>query len=218
MYIVMLGKPGAGKGTVGKILSEKLGMVHISSGDLFRNYINNAGKLGEIIKGQLAKGKLISDDLTIDLLQQRLNEDDCKSGVILDGFPRTIKQAEALDKFLELKKMKIDMAIELDVSDEDIIKRITTRRICQNSKCREVYNLEFKNPKIEGICDKCGSKLIQRDDDKLETIKNRLDEYKQTTEKLVEYYRKQNALYSVKIDKERTSVDVAEELEKTLKK
>ena len=219
MYIIMLGKPGSGKGTVGKMLSESLGVVHISSGELFRSYIKKAGKIGKSIEEYVNKGELIPDNLAIELVEKRLNEKDCNNGVILDGFPRTIEQAKELDEFLKEKNKKIDIAIELNLSDKDIINRIITRRVCSNVECREVYNLEFKNPKLEGICDKCGSKLIQRVDDKEETVKNRLDEYKNISKKLIEYYKKQDLLYSVKLNLHsgKTSEDVVKEVEEKFK-
>lgn len=220
MYIVMLGKPGSGKGTVGKMLSESFGIAHISSGELFRNYIKKAGNMGKIIEEYVNKGVLVPDDLTIKLVEKRLNEDDCKNGVILDGFPRNIAQAEELDKFLKDKNEKIDMAIELNLSDEDIIKRIITRRICPNSACREVYNLDFKRPIVDGICDKCGTKLIQRDDDKEEPIRERLKTYHETSEKLVKYYKSKDLLYTVKLNLNsgKTSEDVVKEVEEKFKK
>ena len=155
MYIVMLGKPGSGKGTVGKMLSDLLGIIHVSSGELFRNYIKRAGKIGEEIESYVASGKLVPDDLAIKLVEKRLLEDDCKKGVILDGFPRTVLQAEELDRFLISQKEKINVAVELELSDENIIDRILKRKECSNSKCREVYNLDFKRPKVADICDVC---------------------------------------------------------------
>lgn len=220
MYIVMLGKPGSGKGTVGKMLSNLLGIIHISSGELFRSYIKKAGDIGKEIDKYVSKGNLVPDDLAIKLVEKRLLELDCKNGVILDGFPRTVIQAEALDKFLKAQGCKIDIAVELDLSDQDIIDRIVKRRVCSNVDCREVYNIEFKKPKQKGICDKCGSKLIQRDDDKIETVKQRLKTYYETSAKLVEYYKAQDLLYAVKLNihSGKTSEDVAKEVKDYLKK
>lgn len=220
MNIIMLGKPGSGKGTVGKMLSEELEIVHISSGDLFRSYVKNAGKIGEEIESYISKGNLVPDELAIKLVEKRLSEKDCENGVILDGFPRTKAQAKELDRFLNEKNQKVDMALELALTDEDIIERITNRIVCTNRHCREVYNLEFKKPKQVGICDKCGSKLEQREDDKLETVKERLGVYKKTSADLIYYYKEKDLLYSVKLNihSGKTSEDVAEEVERYLKK
>lgn len=218
MYIVMIGKPGSGKGTVGKMLSEQLGIIHISSGELFRSYIKKAGEIGKRIDSYVSKGNLVPDDLAIELVEKRLSELDCKKGAILDGFPRTVVQAEALDKFLKSQGCKIDIAVELELSDQDIIERIVKRRVCSNVDCREVYNLEFKKPKQEGICDKCGSNLIQREDDKIETVEQRLKTYHETSAKLVDYYKAQDLLYAVKLNihSGKTSEDVAKEVKEYL--
>lgn len=220
MYIVMLGKPGSGKGTVGKMLSDLLGIIHISSGELFRSYIKKAGEIGKQIDSYVSKGELVPDDLAISLVEKRLSEIDCQNGVILDGFPRTVVQAEELDKFLKSQGCKIDIAIELDLSDKDIIDRIVKRRVCSNVDCREIYNLEFHKPKIDGICDKCGSKLVQREDDKIETVQQRLKTYYDTSAKLVDYYKKQDLLYAVKLNihSGKTSEDVAKEVNEYLKR
>lgn len=220
MYIVMLGKPGSGKGTVGKMLSEQLDIIHISSGELFRSYIKKAGEIGKKIDSYVSKGNLVPDDLAIELVEKRLTELDCKKGAILDGFPRTVAQAEALNKFLKSQGCKIDIAVELELSDQDIIDRIVKRRVCSNVYCREVYNLEFKKPKQEGICDKCGSRLVQREDDKIETVEQRLKTYHETSAKLVEYYKAQDLLYAVKLNihSGKTSEDVAKEIKEYLNK
>ena len=218
MYIIMLGKPGSGKGTVGKMLSESLGIIHISSGELFRSYIKKAGEIGKQIDNYISKGNLVPDDLAIKLVEQRLSEPDCTNGVILDGFPRTVKQAAELERFLTNNNKKIDIVVELDLSDKDIIDRIVKRRVCPNKDCREVYNLEFKNPKVENVCDICGSQLEKREDDSIETVKERLRIYYETADKLVDYYRKQNLLYAVKLNLHsgKTSEDVAKEVKEYL--
>ena len=218
MYIVMLGKPGSGKGTVGRMLSESLGIIHISSGELFRSYIKKAGQIGKEIDSYVSQGNLVPDDLAIKLVEKRLLELDCKKGAILDGFPRTVIQAETLDKFLKSQGCKIDIAVELELSDQDIIDRIVKRRVCSNVDCREVYNLEFKKPKQEGICDKCKSKLVQREDDKIETVEQRLKTYHETSAKLVDYYKAQDLLYAVKLNihSGKTSEDVAKEVKEYL--
>ena len=220
MYIVMLGKPGSGKGTVGKMLSDSLGIIHISSGELFRSYIKKAGEIGEEIESYVSKGQLVPDELAIQLVEKRLLEPDCKNGVILDGFPRTVAQAQALDKFLVEHHQKINIAVELDLTDKDIIDRIVKRRVCSNKDCREVYNLEFKRPKVDGICDICGSSLEQRPDDSIETVKERLKVHYETADKLVEYYKAQDLLYTVKLNLHsgKTSEDVAREVKVYLKK
>ncbi len=220
MYIIMLGKPGSGKGTVGKMLSEELGIIHISSGDLFRSYAKNVDKIGEEIEKYISKGKLVPDKLAIQLVEKRLSEKDCKNGVILDGFPRTVEQAIELDRFLNKNNQKINIALELALTDEDIIERITSRLVCSNNECREIYNIEFKKPKQEGICDKCGSKLIQRADDTIETVQQRLKTYHETSEKLVEYYKNKDLLYAVKLNihSGKTSEDVAKEVKEYLNK
>ena len=220
MNIVMLGKPGSGKGTAGKLLSKELGLCHISSGDLFRDYIKEAGEIGEEIQSYIEKGMLVPDDLTIKFVEKRLEEDDCKEGVILDGYPRTIGQAEALDKFLEAKNKKIDIAINLDLSDEDIIERTSKRIICSNKSCGEIYNLEFKKPQSEGVCDFCGSELVQRDDDKPETVRKRLATYQEKTGVLVDYYAAKGVLHTEKlsIHEARNTNDVVEDVVKMLTK
>ena len=219
MYIIMLGKPGSGKGTVGKMLSKSLGIVHISSGELFRSYIKKAGKLGEEIDKYISNGNLVPDDLAIKLVEKRLLEKDCENGVILDGFPRTRVQAEELDRFLNKQNKKVDIAVELALTDEDIIRRTLNRLVCTNKECREVYNLEFKKPKEEGICDLCKSKLEKRADDNLETIKTRLEGYKNTAGALTGYYKEQDLLYEVKLNLNsgKTSEDVAKNIEKKFK-
>jgi len=216
----MLGKPGSGKGTVGKMLSDLLGIIHVSSGELFRNYIKRAGKIGEEIESYVASGKLVPDDLAIKLVEKRLLEDDCKKGVILDGFPRTVLQAEELDRFLISQKEKINVAVELELSDENIIDRILKRKECSNSKCREVYNLDFKRPKVADICDVCGSKLITRQDDNIETVKQRLKTYHEVSANLIGYYKEQDLLYTVKpnLNSPDTSKIIVEEVNEYLKR
>ncbi len=220
MYIVMLGKPGSGKGTVGKMLSRALGITHISSGELFRSYVKKAGKIGKEIDEYISKGNLLPDELAIKLVEKRLLEKDCKNGVILDGFPRTIEQAKELDKFLKEQNCKIDIAIELKLSDKAITERTVKRRVCPNPECREIYNLEFKRPIQDGICDICKSKLIQREDDKVETVMQRLKIYHETSEKLVNYYKNQELLYAVKINVNsgKTAEDIAKEVKEYLNK
>ncbi len=220
MYIVMLGKPGSGKGTVGNLLSKKLKIPHVSSGELFRSYVKRAGNIGKEIDEYISKGNLVPDSLAIKLVEKRLLEQDCQKGVILDGFPRTKSQAIELDNFLQKQNKKVDIAIELDLSDKDIIDRIVKRLVCTNKDCREVYNLEFKPPKQEGICDVCGSKLEKREDDDVETVKKRLQSYYETSAELTDYYKSQQLLYAVKLNLHsgKTSEDVAKEVENFLER
>ena len=220
MYIIMLGKPGSGKGTVGNLLSKKLKIPHVSSGELFRSYVKKAGNIGKEIDEYISKGNLVPDSLAIKLVEKRLLEPDCQEGVILDGFPRTKSQAIELDNFLQKQNKKVDIAIELDLSDKDIIDRIVKRLVCTNKDCREVYNLEFKPPKQEGICDVCGSKLEKREDDDVETVKKRLQSYYETSAELTDYYKSQQLLYAVKLNLHsgKTSEDVAKEVEKFLER
>lgn len=198
MYIVMLGAPGTGKGTIGKILSNDLKLTHISTGDMFREQINKKTELGNKIKSYMENGILIPDDVVIETVEARLLEHDVEKGAILDGFPRTAMQAEALKKFLKNNRPNEKrVAIELDVPDDEIIRRVVNRLICSNKTCGAIYNKETKPPKQEGICDICGGTLKRRDDDNEETVKKRLEIYHQNSEELVDFYRKNNALYSI---------------------
>ena len=198
MYIVMLGAPGTGKGTIGKILSQDLNLTHVSTGDIFREQINKETELGKKIKSYIDSGALVPDDVVIETVKTRLLEDDVKNGAILDGFPRTAVQAEALRDFLKENKPGAKrVAIELDVPDEEIIRRVVNRLICTNKSCGAIYNKETKPPKQEGICDICGSELKKRDDDNVETVTKRLGIYHQNSKDLINFYRKNNALYSI---------------------
>lgn len=198
MYIVMLGAPGTGKGTIGKILSHDLNLVHISTGDIFREQIAKGTELGKKIQSYIDTGALVPDDVTIETVKTRLLEDDVKDGAILDGFPRTAAQAEALKEFLKENKPNAKrVAIELDVPDDEIIKRVVNRLICTNKSCGAIYNKETKPPKEEGICDICGSELKKRKDDNVETVTKRLEIYHQNSKELIDFYKKNNALYSI---------------------
>ena len=199
MCIVMLGAPGSGKGTIGKILSKDMNLAHISTGDIFREQITNKTELGKQAESYISKGALVPDDVTIKMVETRLSEDDVKDGAILDGFPRTAVQAEALKNFLEANNpMQKRIAIELDVPDEEIIKRIVNRVTCSNKECGAIYNLQTRPPKQEGICDICGSALTKRADDNEETVAKRLKVYHENAKDLIEFYAKNNALYSVR--------------------
>ena len=195
MNIIMLGKPGSGKGTIGKVIAERLSLKHLATGDLFRSYVKNTGELGERIKSYMSKGDLVPDELTIQLVEKRLEEEDCQNGVVFDGFPRTIIQAEALNQFLTKRNNKIDIVLELDSEDEEIIERTINRRMCTNHDCGAIYNTIFTPPKQEGICDKCGAKLIKREDDTEETVKDRIATYYETTQPLIDFYEKEGILY-----------------------
>lgn len=188
MKIIMLGAPGAGKGTQAKMIASKYGVPHISTGDIFRANIKNGTELGQKAKAFMDKGELVPDELVVDLIMDRFKADDCVKGYVLDGFPRTIPQAEALDKALAANGEKVDFAINVDVPDENIVNRMSGRRACVN--CGATYHVEFNAPKVEGKCDHCGADLILRDDDKPETVLNRLDVYHKQTQPLIDYYDK----------------------------
>ena len=195
MRIVMLGAPGAGKGTQAEKIAEKYGLPHISTGDIFRKNIKEGTALGREAKGYMDAGKLVPDELTVRLLLDRTASDDCKKGYILDGFPRTIPQAEALDAELNKLGETIDYAIDVEVPDENIVGRMSGRRACP--KCGATYHIEFIPPKKEDVCDECGESLIIRDDDRPETVKNRLKVYHEQTQPLIDYYEKKNVLHTV---------------------
>ena len=195
MKIIMLGAPGAGKGTQAKMIADKYDIPHISTGDIFRANIKNGTALGLEAKGYMDQGKLVPDELTVKILLDRVAKADCKNGYVLDGFPRTIPQAEVLDKALTELNDKIDFAINVDVPDENIIRRMSGRRACLN--CGATYHIEHVPPKTEGICDRCGNELILRDDDKEETVKNRLTVYHEQTQPLIDFYTAKGVLKDV---------------------
>jgi len=191
----MLGAPGAGKGTQAKMLAEKYGIPHISTGDIFRANIKNGTELGAKAKEYMDKGLLVPDELVVDLIMDRFKADDCSKGYILDGFPRTIPQAEALDKALQAAGESIDYAINVEVPDENIVNRMSGRRACVG--CGATYHIKYNPTKVEGKCDACGAELILRDDDKPETVLNRLKVYHDQTQPLIDYYNKKNVLKEV---------------------
>ena len=195
MNMIFLGLPGAGKGTQAKKVSSKYNIPHIATGDIFRNAIKNETPLGKKAKSFIDKGELVPDDVTIGIVRNRLKEDDCKDGFILDGFPRTINQAKALDEIMEELNTKIDLALYIKVPEKELIKRLSGRRVCED--CGATYHVEFNPPEKEGICDKCGGKLIQRSDDKEETVKNRIEVNREKTEKLIKYYNKEGILETI---------------------
>ena len=195
MKVIMLGAPGAGKGTQEKKIAARYNIPHISTGDIFRANIKNGTELGKKAKTYMDQGLLVPDELVVDLVVDRVNQEDCKDGYVLDGFPRTIPQAEALDKALEALSQKVDYAIDVDVPDENIVRRMGGRRACVG--CGATYHLEYAPTKVEGICDTCGKELILRDDDKPETVQKRLNVYHEQTQPLIDYYEKAGILKSV---------------------
>ena len=195
MKIIMLGAPGAGKGTQAKRIAEKYSLPHISTGDIFRANIKNGTELGNKAKSYMDKGSLVPDEITIGMLIDRINDKDCVNGYVLDGFPRTLAQASSLDEALAKRNEKIDYAIDVDVPDENIINRMGGRRACLN--CGATYHLEFIPTKVEGICDNCGNEIVIREDDKPETVKKRLEVYHAQTQHLIDYYSNKDILKSV---------------------
>lgn len=196
MIIIMLGAPASGKGSVAEILSKEFNIPAISSGDIFRKNIQEKTELGLEAQKYMKDGKLVPDDVTVSMIKERLKEEDTKNGMILDGFPRTNAQAKALDEMLAEDGKKIDIVVNLETPEAEILERISNRRICTNSDCKAVYNLVLAPSKVPGICDKCGSKLYQREDDKVESAKNRLEVYKKETAPVAKYYAKTGALFS----------------------
>ena len=195
MKIIMLGAPGAGKGTQAKQIAAKYSIPHISTGDIFRANIKNGTELGKKAKTYMDQGALVPDELTCDLVMDRIQQDDCKNGFVLDGFPRTIPQAKALDDALTKIGEKMDYAIDVDVPDENIVNRMGGRRACVG--CGATYHLVYAPTKTEGICDVCGKELILRDDDKPETVQKRLNVYHEQTQPLIDYYTKAGILKTV---------------------
>lgn len=197
MRLILLGAPGAGKGTVAKLLTAIDGSVQISTGDILRGAVREGTELGKKAEGFMNSGALVPDELILDIMGERLLEDDCKSGFLLDGFPRTIPQAEALGGMLTKLGIKLDGVVNLDVPREVIMDRLTTRRTCSNSECQAIYNVKSMPSKVEGVCDKCGSPTIQRDDETEEAISKRLETFNEQTAPLVGYYEKEGNLIDV---------------------
>jgi len=194
--IVLLGAPGAGKGTQAKKLVEKYGIPQISTGDILRKAVADGTPLGREAKNYMERGELVPDSIVIGLVKERITRDDCKKGYILDGFPRNTSQAEALDRVLAEMNAPLDVALNVDVEKEELLKRLTGRRTCRN--CQQMYNVYFSPPKTDGVCDKCGGELYQREDDKEETIKKRLEVYEKSTAPLIKYYNRKGILKTVK--------------------
>lgn len=195
MKIIMLGAPGAGKGTQAKKIAEKYQIPHVSTGDIFRSNIKEGTQLGRKAKEYMDQGALVPDELTIGMLMDRIQKEDCKDGYVLDGFPRTIPQAESLQKAITEMGQQIDFAIDVDVPDENIINRMSGRRACIS--CGATYHIVYNPSKIPGVCDVCGSELVLRDDDKPETVKKRLAVYHDQTRPLIDYYKEAGVLVNV---------------------
>jgi adenylate kinase len=197
MRIVLLGAPGAGKGTIAKLLSDYDGSVQISTGDILRNAVKAKTKLGMEAQGYMERGELVPDKLIMDIMEARLQEPDCAKGYLLDGFPRTIPQAEELKKLLAKLNMKLDAVINIDVPKEVILDRLTTRRTCSNPDCQEIYNIKSKPPTPDGKCLKCGSPAVQRADETEEAITKRLETYNEKTAPLINFYAKEGLLKTI---------------------
>ena len=212
MRIIMLGAPGAGKGTQAKKIGEKYQIPHISTGDIFRANIKNGTELGNKAKTYMDQGLLVPDELTCDLVVDRIQQEDCRNGYVLDGFPRTIPQAEALTRALENLNSKIDYAINVEVPDSNIVHRMGGRRACLACGC--TYHVEYNAPKVEDICDVCGAKLVLRDDDKPETVQKRLNVYHDQTQPLIDYYTKAGVL--AEVDGTKDINDVFDDITKIL--
>lgn len=211
-FVVLLGPPGVGKGTQAKLLAGALGIPHVSSGDLFRNHLSRETELGLLTKGYMERGDLVPDDVTVGMVIERLSRSDCQSGVILDGFPRTLSQAVALDGVLDEQGQRVTVAPLIQVRDEEVMRRLTARRSCRN--CGAVYNLVFNPPSVEGVCDACGGELYQRDDDNPETVHNRLYMYYKETAPLIGYYFAKGLL--VEVNGEQTIEGVRADLQATV--
>lgn len=197
MNLILLGAPGAGKGTIANLLVEELSIPQISTGDILRGAIKAGTELGKKAEEYMTRGDLVPDEMIMGIMEERLGEADCQKGFILDGFPRTIPQAEALDQLLSKLNKQISLVANLDVPEAEIIKRLTSRRTCSNSQCQAIYNVLSKPTKVEGVCDLCGSKTIQRDDETEEAIQNRLATYQEKTAPLINYYKDKGNFSSI---------------------
>ena len=197
MKIILLGAPGAGKGTVAKLLTGYDGSVQISTGDILRGAVKEETPLGKEAEGYMKRGELVPDEFIMDIMEVRLQESDCQKGFILDGFPRTTRQVEELKVLLKKLKISIDATVNLEVPTEVILDRLTTRRTCSNPSCQEIYNIKSKPPTEDGKCKKCGSPVVQRDDETEEAIKKRLDTYNEKTAPLIDFYRNEGILLSI---------------------
>lgn len=198
MIIIMLGAPGSGKGTISKELCAKLGLLHVATGDMFREELHNDTELGHKIKEYIDSGNLVPDEIVIEVVKERVAREKEGTGLIFDGFPRTTAQAIALDEMLQTMNKEVTAAVEMDIEDEEIIKRIVNRRMCSNKKCGAIYNLVTRPPKKENVCDICGSDLIKRKDDEEATVRKRLEIYHEQADSLLNYYKEKNKLCTVK--------------------
>jgi adenylate kinase len=207
MRIILLGAPGAGKGTVAEILMKRYGIRQISTGDMLRGAVKSGSELGAAAQGYMNRGELVPDSLILDIMEKRLQSEDCRKGFILDGFPRTIGQAESLATMLKKLTMKIDAVVNLEVPEEVIIRRLGSRRTCSNPDCQAIYNIFTKPSLKEGICDKCGSPTIQRDDETAEAIKQRLATYAEKTAPLIDFYKNDPAFISAPSLKPEPAID-----------
>ncbi len=197
MHIILLGAPGAGKGTIAKMLVEKYGIVQISTGDILRQAVKEGTEVGKKAAEFMNTGTLVPDSIIMDIIEERIERPDCTKGFIFDGFPRTIPQAQELEKLLAKKNMLIDAIINLEVPEDVVMRRLTSRRTCSNPECQAIYNIYSMPPKKDGICDKCGSALVQRDDETEEAIKVRLTTYYEKTQPLIDYYKNHKAYFEV---------------------
>jgi len=211
MRLILVGPPGAGKGTQATNIIEKYGIPHISTGNILRDHIRRKTPLGEIADGYISKGQLVPDDLVLELVEERLKQEDCKNGFLLDGFPRTVFQAEALDQYLQKLDCQINSLVNIVVPDDILIHRISDRRTCLD--CNASYHLLYKRPKKEGICDLCGGKLIQRSDDNETAVSKRLEVFHHNTAPVIDYYRKHGLVLDIDgtqtIEKVKTSIEAA---------
>ncbi|WP_326651952.1 MULTISPECIES: adenylate kinase [unclassified Streptomyces] len=196
MRIVLVGPPGAGKGTQAAFLAKNLSIPHISTGDLFRANISQGTELGKQAKAYMDAGKLVPDEVTVGMAKDRLQQPDAENGFLLDGFPRNVGQAEALDDYLKGAGLKLDAVLDLEVPEDEVVKRIAGRRVCRNNSAH-VYHVSYSPPKAEGVCDECGGELYQRDDDSEETVRTRLEVYHTQTEPIIDYYRAQDLVVTI---------------------
>ena len=214
MLIVLMGPPGAGKGTQAERITRELNLLHVSTGDMLRSAVKDKTPLGEKARAYMERGALVPDELVIAIIKERLADTDCAGGVLLDGFPRTVEQAEALEQVLNDLQLKIDTVINVDVANEELLNRLTGRRVCRS--CASTYHIKFNPPRVRNICDHCSGELYQRSDDTVDTVKERLDVYSKQTHPLIEYYQRKNLYHAV--DGARSIDTVFEEIAAYLEK